>query len=252
MEIDQYLDNEFEGIDISLGQEELFRKFDPNAFEIFEKLVENIYRLWDYNYASVEDIMDAEFKANDYIYRNPELSKICLAIHRDKEETTLEYVVDNLSQPKSLLDLGCGAGNKSIYYAIATGAEITAVDIVQSGLDLIKENAMKYGLNNISTIKADIRDFDLGRGFDGVFANCVLHESGDNGRGIGLSNKIRNVTKHLNPGGMFIATLDQIHESGEMAYGVAEHAEKQGLHDVNVELILRNEYSNLMAIKATK
>jgi SAM-dependent methyltransferase len=258
MNVSQYLDKEFEGIDVSLEQEELFEKLNPGSFAIFENLVENICALWSSNYASVEDIMDAEFKAHDFIYKNPELSKICLAIHRDREEKTLDYVMNNISKPESILDLGCGEGIKSIYYAIATGANITAVDIIPSGLNLVKEKARQYGLNNISTMELDIRDFDLGHCFDGVFANCVLHESGDNRGGEiygppnRIADKVKNIAKHLNPGGIFIATLNERYDSDGMSCRVARHAENQGLQDINMEIILEGEYSNLIAIKAKK
>jgi SAM-dependent methyltransferase len=258
LSVKEYLDGEFKGIDVSLGQEELFRREDPNALEIFGDLLEKIYYLWGSSYASVEDIMAAEYNAHDYIYKNPELAKICLSVNRDREEKTLQYVMDNLSQTKSLLDLGCGGGIKTIYYALATGASITAVDLIPSGLNLVKKRAIRYGLDNISTVEADIRDFDLGIRFDGVLANCVLHESGDNREGgiygppNRIGDKVRNIVTHLNPGGIFIATLDECHGSDGMSYNVASHAENQGLHDVCIDTILESEHNSLRVIKAIK
>jgi SAM-dependent methyltransferase len=257
--VKQYLDEEFSGIDVSLGQEELFKRADPDALEIFRELIEEVYCLWGSSYAPVKDIMDAEYEAHDYIYKNPELARICLSVNRDREEKTLQYVMENLQQPKNLLDLGCGEGIKTIYYALTTGADITAIDLIPSGLNLVKEKAMKYRLSNISTVEVDIRDFDLGIGFDGVLANCVLHESGDNREGgfygtppNRVEDKVRNIAKHLNPGGTFIATLDECHGSNGMSYTIAKHAENQGLNEVCIETILESEHNSLMAIKAIK
>lgn len=256
--IKEYLDREFEGIDVSLGQTELFRMIDPLASDKFEELVGVVMGLWSTTYASPDSIMAAEGATYDFLYKNPELVRISLAVNRDREERTLEFVMDNISKPKSLLDLGCGEGLKSVYYALATSAEVTGIDIIPSGLYLAKKRAEKYRVNTLLTVEADISDFDTEGNYDVVLANCVLHESGDNRDGgwNGPSNRIRDkverVATYLSPGGLFIATLDECHGSGGVAYSVTRHAEDLGLKNIGVETILKGDHTDLIAVKAFK
>lgn len=60
----------------------------------------------------------------------------------------------------TLLDIGCGQGPDSIYFA-KKGFNVTAIDISEIGLNHLNENASKINLQNkITTIELDIQKID--------------------------------------------------------------------------------------------
>ena len=75
----------------------------------------------------------------------------------------------------SLLDVGCGDGTDSLYFA-KKGFEVTSVDISGSALEQLKSAIVKRGLRNIHVIKADIDNLDIDDNvFDVIYANSSLH-----------------------------------------------------------------------------
>ncbi|XVU30025.1 class I SAM-dependent methyltransferase [Actinoplanes sp. CA-054009] len=103
-------------------------------------------------------------------------------------------------QGGSVLELGCGTGNKLI--PIASGGRPSV------GLDfsseMLAEAARKAGERGVAVewVRGDMRAFDLGRTFDFVFvaANSLLHlhEADD------LVSCFRSVRRHLAPGARFV------------------------------------------------
>ncbi len=94
---------------------------------------------------------------------------------------------------KSLLDLGCGAGESAVYFA-KKGAKVTAVDISSGMLRRAEELAGIHGVS-IETLQLDAGDImSLGSRFDYIYGNGVLHH-------MDFENMIADVKKVLSPGG---------------------------------------------------
>lgn len=92
----------------------------------------------------------------------------------------LYYLPKRVAKPSRILELGCGTGNLSL--AIAKRfpeAELTAVDLSQSSLDLhAKRFAFESDVRptNVNTLCKDMRELDFGDGsFDLILSTIALH-----------------------------------------------------------------------------
>ena len=97
-------------------------------------------------------------------------------------------------QGQRLLELGCGAGETSVYFALK-GADVTACDISSEMLEVARRLADKHGVRlRLFKMKAeDLRFPDAS--FDCVFGNSVLHH-------VELLPAVREVWRVLRPGGI--------------------------------------------------
>lgn len=99
----------------------------------------------------------------------------------------------------SVLEVGCGTGNKFIPIA-ADGHPCVGLDLSQQMLDEARRKAQEQGVD-VEWVQGDMRDFDLGRTFDFITTagNSLLHlhEPDD------LIRCFRTIAKHLAPGGRF-------------------------------------------------
>lgn len=79
------------------------------------------------------------------------------------------------SKHKTLLDLGCGAGRDSLYFA-QKGLKVTATDWSQSGLDQLRKLAEKNKVANLEVIQQDISKLTFNpNSFDVIYAHLSLH-----------------------------------------------------------------------------
>jgi len=81
---------------------------------------------------------------------------------------------------KTILEVGCGTGQLSNYFAIGTNNDIFGLDPTKASLDLAKEFADKNNIINVKFINADIFDDVLkDEVFDFIWTNGVLHHTKD-------------------------------------------------------------------------
>jgi SAM-dependent methyltransferase len=112
-------------------------------------------------------------------------------------ETAIEnrYALDSLGdlRGKRLLDLGCGAGESSVYFALR-GARVVAVDVSGEMLAKAQLLARRFG-TTIDTVELVSHELPFATGaFDLVFGNGVLHH-------VDLEPTLREVRRVLKPGG---------------------------------------------------
>jgi SAM-dependent methyltransferase len=104
-----------------------------------------------------------------------------------------------------VLDLGCGTGRVALDLA-AHGIPVVGLDIDEALLGELRDRAARLP---IETVRADVRDFDLGRRFPVVLApmQTVQLLGGPDGR----ASFLRCAKAHLEPGGLLaIAIADEI------------------------------------------
>jgi SAM-dependent methyltransferase len=113
-----------------------------------------------------------------------------------------------------VLDLGCGTGRVALDLA-EHGVPVVGLDIDDV---LLEELRRRAGELPVETVRADVRDFDLGRRFPVVLApmQTVQLLGGPPGR----ADFLRCAKAHLEPGGIFaiavaedIQTFDEVEEA---------------------------------------
>ncbi len=81
---------------------------------------------------------------------------------------------------KKVLEVGCGTGQLSIYFALANNNEIIAFDPTIESINLGKNFSKKNNIKNIKFVNADIFDDVLTDNyFDFIWCNGVLHHTKD-------------------------------------------------------------------------
>jgi ubiquinone/menaquinone biosynthesis C-methylase UbiE len=98
---------------------------------------------------------------------------------------------------KKILELGCGAGEASVYFA-KLGAEATATDLSSGMLRVVEEVATMHGVSvETRQTASDSLDF-ADESFDIVYAANLLHH-------VEISPTLAEVERVLKPGGIFAA-----------------------------------------------
>lgn len=104
---------------------------------------------------------------------------------------------------KKILDLGCGLGEASIYFAIE-GASVTALDISPKMLECVKKLRNKYGVDKkVKIIQSSAENLPFKNDtFDIIFGGNVLHH-------VNISKTSKEIFRVLKKGGkaVFIEPL---------------------------------------------
>ena len=84
----------------------------------------------------------------------------------------------NIGYGKNVLEVGCGTGQLSIYFALGSNNNIVGLDPSIYSLNLAKNFSSKNNITNISFVNADIFDDVLtDEYFDFIWCNGVLHHT---------------------------------------------------------------------------
>jgi 2-polyprenyl-3-methyl-5-hydroxy-6-metoxy-1,4-benzoquinol methylase len=75
---------------------------------------------------------------------------------------------------RTLLDIGCGAGASTLFWARA-GATVTAVDTSQVAITALQQRCAQLGLTNVTAVVGDAMKIDELGTFDFVFGSMILH-----------------------------------------------------------------------------
>ncbi|MFX0095140.1 MAG: class I SAM-dependent methyltransferase, partial [Candidatus Hodarchaeota archaeon] len=111
-----------------------------------------------------ESNYDKKYKEQNY-YWGKEPSILCNKI--------IEVTKKKLQSPLKLLDLGCGEGRDSVYFA-SKGFTVTGLDLSLAGLQKVKKYAEELGVS-IKTIHADLIDYRVEKRFDVIYSSGSLH-----------------------------------------------------------------------------
>lgn len=99
-------------------------------------------------------------------------------LHKGNRNLLARQFKDNVGLGKNVLEVGCGTGQLSIFFALHTNNNIVALDTTISSLSLAKNFADKNNISNISFVNADIfSDIFSDEYFDFLWCNGVLHHT---------------------------------------------------------------------------
>jgi ubiquinone/menaquinone biosynthesis C-methylase UbiE len=120
--------------------------------------------------------------------------------HFDKLRYLPKLVDYNGYQGKKILEIGCGIGTDLVRFAKG-GAEVAAVDLSDTAIDLARKNFELRGLTgDFRVMNGETLEFQNST-FDMVFAHGVLQYTADTQKMIGEAHRV------LKPGGEFIGQL---------------------------------------------
>lgn len=132
------------------------------------------------------------------------------------------FVGSNNSRDTRLLDIGCGNGRDSIFFA-TLGFEVTCVDYSQAALDVCKATADRRKLNIVTQVLtvasfADVFKFSAENKdkFGIVYARFFLHAIDDNSE----RNLLRLAFDVVEPGGKFVLEYRCLATDGSNAHEV--------------------------------
>jgi cyclopropane fatty-acyl-phospholipid synthase-like methyltransferase len=130
----------------------------------------------------------------------------------------LELVESGRLQLCDAIDLGCGAGNYSVWLA-EKGFEVTGIEVSEEALALARKLAGSRGVSCrfiARDLTADLEGFDLS--FDFAFEWEVLHHIFPEHR----ARYVSNVHRMLRPGGLYLSVCfseeDVVNFGGEGKY----------------------------------
>ncbi|WP_043194244.1 SAM-dependent methyltransferase [Streptomyces sp. NRRL F-2664] len=116
-----------------------------------------------------------------------------------------ELIVDHAARswgayeapPRRLLDIGCGLGGTSLYWAQEHGASVTGLTVAPEHVPIVRHFARRSGVaEHVRPVLADVHDLDETRAYDAAYAN---ESSGYTDR----TRLFAVVANALEPGGWF-------------------------------------------------
>lgn len=149
----------------------------------------NIERDFHNDWAKKQDIESIDILKSNQVCTAPEM----------------RYITDILGniKGKSLLDVGCGLGEASIYFAML-GANVTASDLSDGMLSVTSKLAKVNGVS-VKTHLASAEDLNLKKidKFDIIYMGNLLHH-------VDISSTINKIKPHLKNNGVFVS-WDPLH-----------------------------------------
>jgi len=110
-------------------------------------------------------------------------------------------------QAKTLLDVGCGAGNYSIkILERLPGLDITLVDLSAPMLERAQQRLAKSSCGKLEAIQGDIREVEIGEDrFDVILGGAVLHHLRGDDEWVSTFRKLHRALKE--GGALFVSDL---------------------------------------------
>ena len=134
-------------------------------------------------------------------YRSLIVKLYCLIRFHILRERFLEEILQYIPKKGKVLDIGCGFGLFSLYFAkINKHTQFYGVDLSQNRISLAKDAAKKLGISNVHYSVGSANDLVLQTKFDAVYAIDIIHHISKNAG----KNLIQNLYHHLSNKGVLI------------------------------------------------
>ena len=163
------------------------------------KIIQNVATMAEFKEEEYNNNFEAEFHDKWAEIEDPEKIEVKL-INEASTSPEMRFITKQIGNfnGKKILDVGCGLGEVSIYFALK-GANVTALDI-SSGM--LKKTSQLAKLNEvkIKTHLATAEDFNFSDNekFDVIYmGNCLHHAN--------IDQSMKNVVSHLNKDGIFLS-----------------------------------------------
>lgn len=149
----------------------------------------------------MNNIIDKEEQFHDKWAASEDLSRI--DIKKMNEACTapeMRYIRKKICdiRGKSILDVGCGLGEASVYFAIE-GASVTALDLSQGMLDaalyLARKNHVEIKIHKSSAEGFNFKKHNL---FDIIYLGNLFHH-------VDIEATLKQITNHMKPNGIMIS-----------------------------------------------
>ncbi|MBI2672731.1 class I SAM-dependent methyltransferase [Candidatus Woesearchaeota archaeon] len=96
-------------------------------------------------------------------------------LNYDELMKIIPFIMDNgIRNKKRVLDVGCGYGLKTVFYALNSDAEVFGIDILHSALDETNRRAEKHVVG-VRTLLGNFLNLELS-GFDSVISTNMIDE----------------------------------------------------------------------------
>jgi SAM-dependent methyltransferase len=148
---------------------------------------------------------------------NPSLVKVVEAVLREASPTSEMLAID----------LGCGSGQLTLRLAPLVSS-VTAVDVSQTMIDLLNENAASKNIANVNGEAIPIEYFRVDSGStDLVVSNYALHHLHDRDK----AKAVRAAVEWLRPGGRLVI--------GDMMFGRGRESRDRAIISSKVKVMLK-------------
>jgi SAM-dependent methyltransferase len=158
------------------------------------------YTKWNGNQTAHDERIQNERDFHDAWAKSTDLKKV--NVRASNEACTapeMRYIAQRLGgiKGKRLLDVGCGLGEASVYFAIL-GADVTSSDLSKGMLDATRRLAQINGVT-VKTHVASAEDMQLSPDtkFDIIYAGNLLHH-------VDIEETITRIKPHLADDGVFV------------------------------------------------
>jgi SAM-dependent methyltransferase len=139
---------------------------------------------------------------------------------------------------KHLLEIGCGMGFDSAEF-LKRGVRVTATDLTANAVDLTRKHFAHEGLEAEDVLTASALNLPFpDESFDAVWANGVIHQTGDSAHAIGEVQRVlvpggRAIISHFYRRNSWMYALKLLGANTE--YADADPPEHPFLHDAEVD-----------------
>lgn len=187
----------------------------------------------------MDNILEKEEKFHDEWANSENIDNILVDEYFESCTTPEnKYILEKLGniQGKKLLEIGCGLGEASVYFA-KKGADVTASDLSGGMLKVALELAKKHNVT-IKTLKSPSDKIEVeDEYFDIVYAGNLLHH-------VNIDTTLKEVSRVLKKGGMFVSMDPLAHNPAINIYrNIAKDVRTEDEHPLKMrELKLFKKY----------
>lgn len=129
----------------------------------------------------------------------------------DLAETAKTLFPNNSLDGWSILDVGCGAGNRTLALAeYYPKAKVTGIDVAETALEMGRGMAQKLGHTNVTFKQADVLELKDSEKYDLIVSSGIVYHLADPARGL------KNLCDSLSDTGIILVWFH--HPYGEMCH----------------------------------